>query len=200
MNPEHGSPEWWEARKGLPTASRFSDMCAAGSGITAMRYASEKVAESLGAELPSFENEDMRWGITYEPDAIEAYQARKFTLVKPGTLHIAEIQGMKFGATPDGLVGADGIIEVKCPKTTTHLMTFVNGFPSDYALQVQGELMATGRTWCDFISYDPRCKGAELYIERVYRDETKEATILKGLAKHYQLREQMTTAINKCKS
>lgn len=192
---QHGTQEWWDSRKGIPTASRFDDLAAKGQGITAMRYVCEKVAEQLGAELPRFESLEMQWGITHEADAIEAYELRTFRKVQHAGFHIVDNDGKYWGATPDGLVGEDGILEVKCPATTTHLMTFVKGVPSQYLLQIEGELRATGRKWCDFVSYDPRCKGAELYIERVYPSDERFATIQEAVTKFYTIKDTILTKI-----
>ena len=166
-----GTPEWWQARKGIPTASRLDDLMAGGSGETRLKYAAECVAEAMGAELPSYSNLDMEWGITYERDAIIAYETATFRKAHDTGLLLVDFgDGFSFGATPDALIGEDGQLEVKCPRTITHILTFKRGIPSNYYKQVQGQLLATGRAWCDFVSYDPRLKGAEVYIQRIMPD------------------------------
>ncbi len=174
---KQGTNEWHEDRSGNITASKFSDVLKRGRkkdvefGDTAYTYAYDIVSEILTGEIDSFSNNYTDWGNTYEKDAINEYEKRTFNLVKEtGYIEMEE----KIGGSPDGLVGIDGIIEVKCPaKTRNHLINVLKReVPTEYYPQVQGYLMITGRKWCDFISYDPRILNDKcLSILRVERDD-----------------------------
>ena len=78
-----------------------------------------------------------------------------------------------FGASPDGLIGSDGLIEIKCPNTATHIDTLLTGaVPQKYVLQMQTQMACTGRQWCDFVSYDPRMPAEmQSWVKRVHRDD-----------------------------
>lgn len=177
INAEQGSDEWRQARCGRITASRIADVMATlKSGKPAAgrkNYVSELVAERLTGEPQDngYTNSAMEWGIQTESEAREAY-ARK-------TLAIVEETGMVIhpdmdfaGASPDGLVG-DGLCEIKCPKTSTHIDTILSKkIPKKYILQMQWQMSCTGAEWCDFVSYDPRLpEPHNLWIKRVERDE-----------------------------
>jgi hypothetical protein len=93
------------------------------------------------------------------------------------------------------LIGTDGLIEVKCPKSVTHLLTFRRGIASNYLLQVQGELLATGRQWCDFVSYDPRNLKHPLYIERIQRDEGLIGNIRAAVLTFWQVFDELKNSL-----
>lgn len=170
-----GSPEWFAARLGKVTASRVADIIAATkSGPSASRanYAAELIAERLsGATAPSFTNAAMQWGTDQEPNAREAYCfMREVDVAEIGFVDHPTIA--MTGASPDGLIGLDGLIEIKCPNTATHLDTLdTKKVPGKYITQIQWQLACTGREWCDFASYDPRLPPAmSLFVQRVQRD------------------------------
>jgi putative phage-type endonuclease len=173
---EQGSQEWLELRLGKVTASKFSDVMTNGRGgkpsVTAKSYMVKLVAEMLrGEPMPFFENDAMRWGTETEPQARAMYELKNNTEVK----EVAFVELNEFvGVSPDGLVGEDGLLEIKCPNTETQIKRFLDGvgLPKDYEAQVQGQLWVTGRKWCDFVSFDPRIDVEASYIQtRVYRDE-----------------------------
>lgn len=170
-----GSPEWFAARCGRVTASRVADLMArtkTGWGASRANYMAELIAERLtGSTAPGFTNAAMQWGTDTEPHARAAYAARTgLGVVEVGFVEHPEID--MSGASPDGLVGEDGLLEIKCPNTATHLDTLLTGaVPAKYVTQMQWQMACTGRDWCDFVSFDPRLPdNMALFIHRVERD------------------------------
>jgi YqaJ-like viral recombinase domain len=185
---EPGSQEWMDARTGCLTASRMSDAFAKlKSGAWAQSrydYLIELVAERLtGRAADHFVSRDMLLGIETEPDAIAAYEwAHDCTVEKLGYAAHPTIQWA--GATPDGGVGDDGLIECKCPRSTTfvalrlvveHEMAMKHAAlntDEGYLAQIMWQLACTGRQWCDLAYYDPHMpQGLQLYVRRIERDE-----------------------------
>lgn len=169
-----GSDEWFRARLGKVTASRVADIIAkTKSGYSASRakYAGELVIERLtGASPERFTNSAMIWGTETEPQAREAYEyhrAAKVDLV--GFVPHPTIGDS--GASPDGLVGRDGLLEIKSPETHTHIETLRGkSVPQKYVTQIQWQLACTGRQWCDFVSFDPRMpENMQFFCVRVHR-------------------------------
>lgn len=167
-----GTPGWVAARRGLLTASRIGDALAVlktGKPSEARRKLMfELLAERMtGAAVDHYVTPAMQWGIDNQADAIAEYEAITGELVGPEVfvLH-PEIDWL--GATPDGLVGSDGLIEVKCPTTPKHLSWLVAGkVPDEHQPQMLCQLACTRRQWVDFVSYDPRVKGkARIMIRR----------------------------------
>jgi putative phage-type endonuclease len=183
-----GSEEWFAERCGLATASRFRDILAktkTGESASRRNYRAQLVAERLtGRPAESYSNAAMEWGTATEPQARMAYEAATGLLaVEVGFRRHATLMA---GASPDGEIDSDGLIEIKCPNTATHIDTFLNGMPTDHAPQVQGQLWITGRQWCDFVSFDPRLpERMQLHVQRVPRDDayikTLEAEIIRFL-------------------
>lgn len=161
-----GSDEWYEARLGLVTASRFKDVLSNGSGRKT--YMMKLLAErDTGVPQETYKNEAMEMGNETESFAREHYE--KATGVK--VEQVGFIKWGEIGASPDGLVGDDGCIEIKCPYNSTHLGYIIKKkLPSTYNAQVQGLLWVCERKWCDFISYAPMCK-RPMWKIRVERDE-----------------------------
>lgn len=178
INIEQGSDEWKQARLGHVTASNMADVMSKGKGtaeaVGRYKYKVKLVAERLTQTSgESFTNAAMEWGIEQEQFACIEYEASRNVFVeRTGFWVHPEIQWL--GVSPDRLVGDEGLIEVKCPNTTTHLgYLFENKIPSDYYKQIQCQLWVTGRQWCDFVSYDPRLpKRNQLLIVRTERDES----------------------------
>lgn len=175
-NIEQGSSEWLNLRLGKVTASKFKDVITNGRGgkpsATSRSYMVKLVSEILrGEPLPFFENDAMKWGTETEPQARAMYELRNDVDVK----QVAFVELNEFvGVSPDGLVGTDGLLEIKCPTTETQIKRFIDGegLPKDYEAQVQGQLWVTGRKWCDFVSFDPRIDVDASYIQtRIYRDD-----------------------------
>jgi len=172
---QQGSDEWLELRLGKITASRLADVMSKGRGNapskTKASYMLQLAAEKLtGKPEDSFSNKYMEWGNECEPQARSMYEFDSGNDVE----EVAFVEHDEwFGVSPDGLVGDNGLLEIKCPKTTTQIERYLAGvFPPAYKAQVQGQLLATGREWCDFVSFDPRITGeASYFCVRVERDE-----------------------------
>lgn len=177
INVEQGTPEWKAARLGHVTASGMANVMAKGKdkseAVTRYKYKVQIVAERMtGVVAESYSNAAMEWGVERERFAVMAYESMRDVLVdKTGFWLHPSIKWL--GVSPDRLVGDDGLIEVKCPNTTTHLgYLFEKRIPPEYYKQIQCQLWVTGRQWCDFVSYDPRLpKRNQLLIVRTGRDE-----------------------------
>lgn len=172
---EQRTPEWFAIRCGKATASRISDITArTKSGYSAPRanYAAQLVAERLtGVPADSFCNGAMQWGIDHETEAREAYCRHQLCAVE----EIAFVEHPSIpmsGASPDGLIGDDGMVELKCPNTATHIDTLLGGgFADKYVKQALWQMACTGRSYCDLASYDPRLpESMRLFVQRIPRD------------------------------
>jgi putative phage-type endonuclease len=170
-----GTDEWFEARIGKVTASRVADIIAqTKSGYSASRdnYMAQLVCERLtGQKGESFTNAAMQWGTETEPLARAAYEAHKDLLVdEVGFIPHPRI--LMAGASPDGLVGDNGLLEIKCPNTATHIDTLLSQtVPGKYNTQMQFQMACTDREWCDFVSFDNRLPvELQLFVKRVPRD------------------------------
>ena len=178
---EQRSADWFAQRIGLCTASRFKDAISrlkpkkdekVGAPSQArLGYLVEVVTERLtGQPTPHFTTAAMQWGTDNEPAARIEYEFRRELVVEEvGFIRHPSIMA---GASPDGLVGDDGLIEIKCPSSCRQVETWIGGMPDDHKPQVQGQLWITGRAWCDFVSYDPRMPTEfQFYVERIERDD-----------------------------
>ena len=179
---EQRSPEWFAARCGKVTASRVADIVAkTKSGYSTSRdnYMAQLVCERMtGVPAETYTNTAMQWGTDTEPLARAAYEAAMDVLVDE-TGFVIHPTISEAGASPDGLVGLFGLIEIKCPNTSTHIETLLSDkVPSKYITQMMWQMACTNRQWCDFVSFDPRMPdGLKLFIKRVeYHD-----SIIKGL-------------------
>lgn len=172
----HGSPEWREARRGLVTASRCVDVLALlkkknGEAADRRNYRMELAFEILtGESFQHYVSQEMQWGIDQEPFARAAYEIRRNTLVETCGFFVHPTVD-RFGASPDGLVGSEGLAQFKCPSTSTHLTWMLGGvLPIEHAPQMLAELACTGRQWNDFVSFDPRLpEHLQLFIRRMER-------------------------------
>jgi len=171
-----GTDEWFAARRGKVTASRVADVMArTKSGFAASRsnYKAELLLEILtNTTAVGFVSEAMKWGTEQEPNARALYASTIFDpVVEVGFVDHPDILGA--GCSPDGLVGDDGLVEIKCPNTATFLEIFLtDNIPQKWLTQIQMQLDCTGRKWCDFVCYDPRMpEGGQIYVQRVERDE-----------------------------
>lgn len=172
-----GSTEWFAERCGKVTASRIADLTATtktGWGASRANYMAELIAERLtGVKGEGYVNSAMQHGIDTEPQARGAYEFyADVEVVQVG--FIAHPTIPMSGASPDGLVGDDGLIEIKCPNTATHIDTLLLGvIPEKYIKQMMWQMACTGRKWCDFASYDPRLpESMRLFIRRVERSDS----------------------------
>lgn len=174
---EQGSREWKQARCGMITASRCGDVIAylkkGGERAERRSYREELIVETLtGVPAEQYLTREMQWGVEQEPFARAAYELDQNVLVETtGFLVHPKIQ--RFGASPDGLVGKEGLIQIKCPTTANHLKTILAGsIPLEHMPQILAELSVTGRAWCDYVSFDPRLpEHLQLFIRRYERDE-----------------------------
>lgn len=172
---DQGSEEWFVARMGKVTASRVADILAkTKSGYSASRdnYLAQLVCERLTNEkTESFINSAMQRGTDIEPLARAAYESIKDVLVdEVGFVPHPSI--IMAGASPDGLVGDDGLLEIKCPNTATHIETLLSQtVPGKYNTQMQFQMACTNRSWCDFVSFDNRLpEELQLFVKRIPRD------------------------------
>jgi len=173
---EQRTEEWYTARAGKVTASRVADVIArtkTGYGASRATYMAELVIERItGQPTEKFSSAAMQWGTEKEPEALSAYQVETGALVEQvGFVLHPDIQGS--GASPDGLISADGLIEIKSPSSATHLDTLLQQkIPSRYQTQMLWQMACTGRAWCDFVSFDPRMPDhLKLFIQRFNRDD-----------------------------
>lgn len=176
---EQGTEQWHAMRLGKATASRIADIIAKGrSGAEAksrLNYRAELVVERL-TQTPTegFTSGPMQWGTDNEPLARVAYEFRhNVEVVQAAFIDHPSIE--MTGASPDGLVGDDGLVEIKCPNTATHIATLRGGkIDARYQTQMQWQMACTGRAWCDFVSYDPRMPEAlQMHVQRVQRDQDR---------------------------
>ena len=173
---EQRTPEWHAARLGRVTASRVADVVAktkTGYSTSRANYMAELICERLtGTQGAFYSNAAMQWGTETEPMARAAYEGIVGALVIE-TGFIPHNAISMAGASPDGLVDEDGLVEIKCPMTATHIDTLLSGFvPSKYINQMQWQMACSGRRWCDFVSFDPRMpEGMQIWIKRVERDD-----------------------------
>ncbi len=172
---EQYSDEWFAARIGKVTASRICDVIAkTKSGPSASRgnYLAELVSERLtGKAADRFVSGPMQWGTDIEPMARDAYsQIMDVSVDDPGFVEHLKIP--MSGASPDGLIGLSGLLEIKCPNTATHIQTLLSEVvPAKYIPQIQWQMACTGREWCDFVSFDPRLPAeTSLFVRRVEKD------------------------------
>lgn len=174
---EQRTDEWFAARCGKVTGSRISDVIAkTKSGYAASRenYLVQLAVERLSKQpyQMTFSNSAMQWGTDTEPFARSNYENITGELVDEiGFVNHPTIE--MSGASPDGLVGDNGLLEIKCPNTATHF-EYIRKLeaPKKYMPQMQWQMACTEREWCDFMSYDPRApEGLQSFLVRVPRDD-----------------------------
>lgn len=175
---EQGSPEWHAQRLGRVTASRIADMTAktkTGWGASRANYMAELLVERLtGVPTEGYTNAAMQWGKDTEPLARAAYEfMRDVEVSSVGFVGHPNIA--MSGASPDGLIGTDGLVEFKCPNTATHVDTLLGGvIPGKYVAQIQWQMACTERAWCDWVSFDPRLPASmQMFVCRIERDDKK---------------------------
>lgn len=173
-----GSEEWIKARLGKLTASRMSDAIArtkTGWGASRANLKAALIAERLtGVPQDTYTNAAMQWGTETEPQARSAYEFfNDVTVEQVGFIDHPKI--LMAGASPDGLVGTDGLLEIKAPNTATQIETLLSGaIPDKYIVQMQFQMACTGRKWCDFASFDPRLpERLRVFVKRIHRDDRR---------------------------
>jgi len=177
-----GSDAWFAERAGCATASRASDILAkikTGEALTRRKYRIQVCTERLtGIPVQGYKSAAMQWGTDTEPMARLAYEARTGSLViQTGFIKHTTIPFC--GASPDGLLDNDGLIEIKCPESTTHITWLEEGrVPPEHLPQLNFQMWVTGRSYVDFVSYDPRFPpNLQLMIVRTKRDDAFIATL-----------------------
>lgn len=175
---EQRSEEWFAARRGKVTASRIWDMLKTirnGDYAASRRnYAAQLVTERLTGKSHErfYSNEHMEWGKDQEPAARDAYLKHTgANIVEVGIVEHPRIKDAL--ASPDGLIGDDGLIEIKCLLPANHLeLLLTEQIKDQYVLQMHWQMACTGRKWCDFVSFDPtQRENMQLFIKRLERDE-----------------------------
>ena len=172
---EQGTVEWHELRRGKVTASRVADILAktkTGTSASRQNYLIELALQRTTKTIePSYTNAAMEWGTATEPQARVAYEINTNNFVDQVPF-IDHPSIVGFGCSPDGLVGTDGLLEIKCPNSATHWEYFkAKEPPKKYFIQMQAQMAVTGAKWCDFVSFDPRMpERSQLLIVNVPRD------------------------------
>lgn len=176
INVIQGSDEWKLAKLGHVSASSIADVMAkvkSGEAITRRKYKVRLVAERLTGKIgESYTNPSMEHGVVTEPLAKVAYEVKTSSFIdNTGFWKHPTIKWV--GCSPDGLIGETGLVECKCPNTTTHIdYLFADQIPTEYYKQIQCQLWVMQREWVDFISFDDRLpQKKQLFIKRAYRDE-----------------------------
>lgn len=168
---EQGSSDWFDLRKGIPTASRF-DMILTPKTEKPSSSQKKLICELIGeimSQIPpegveNFTNRAVRWGLQCEQEARRYYTLERGLELKNGGF--CQADDRRFGASPDSLIGEDGVLEIKCPQSDTQAEYLLDGeLPSAYRCQVHGHLIVTGRKWCDFLSYSPGLPALLLRVE-----------------------------------
>lgn len=173
---EQGSEEWFAQRLGKATASRIADIVAktkTGYSTSRENYCVELALERItGKRQEFYTNDAMKWGTETEPLARAAYEAHTGNIVDEVAMIDHPTIAMS-GASPDGLIDHDGLIEIKCPNSATHIKTMLSGKPdAKYITQMMWQMACTDRKWCDFASFDPRFPAhLQLFVKRIERDD-----------------------------
>lgn len=167
---DQGSPEWFAARAGIPTASRFATVLASGRGgaesKTRRKYLLQLAGERLtGRPMESYSNGHMERGKEQEAEARELYALVRDATTSP----VGFMRRGNAGASPDAMIGSDGLLEIKTKLADLQIeVLLANRLPPEHVAQVQGQLWISCRQWCDFVSYSP---GLPLFVTRVPRDD-----------------------------
>lgn len=177
---EQRSSEWFAARLGCVTASRVKDVMASGKGgapsASRKNYMMELLCERLTGRQGGMDlsrNAAVQRGVELEPFACMAYEADKgLIVVETGLVMHPSIS--RFGASPDGLVDDDGVLEIKCPNTATHIATMQSErHDPAYEWQMLAQMACTNRDWADFVSYDDRLPESLQYVCHRYERDFK---------------------------
>ena len=194
--------EWFAARLGKVTASRVADVITrtkTGYGASRANYMAQLICERLtGKQGDTYQNAAMAWGTEQEPLARGAYEALTGLLVEE-TGFVPHPTITMAGASPDGLIGDHGLVEIKCPNTATHIETLMSDtVPGKYETQMQWQMACTDRKWCDFVSYDPRMPShMQLFIFRVHRNAETIIELEREVEKFLSELDQKIVTLNK---
>ena len=197
-----GTTDWFAIRLGKVTASRVADVIAktkTGYSTSRENYMAQLVVERLTqTKAESYTNAAMQWGTDQEPFARAAYEAAQGVMVEEvGFVPHPTIEWA--GASPDGLVGDDGLVEIKCPNTATMIEALLTGkVPTKYFTQMQFQMACTGTKFCDYVVFDPRMPAkAQLFIARVDRHDVYIAEIEAEIVKFLAEVESQVQQLNK---
>lgn len=201
--------EWYQDRCGKFTGSRFVDVLARakkdGKPLKAFYDCVEQVVVErvYGQPVEGAEGAALRWGKDVEPFARAAYELETGNVVIDSGFVAHPEFSLITGCSPDGIIGTDGGLEMKCPKNPAiHLKRFSEGMEEEHLPQVQGCMWVTGRKWWDFVSYDPRAPGhLQIYIQRIERDEAfianLQASVMEADALAVELIQKLNEATSK---
>lgn len=195
---EQGEPEWFEVRLGKVTASNFSKVLAGGSGKSRLDYMKKKAYERIhNLRFPEkfTGNASMEHGNETEDEARALFAAIKDISIK----QVGFVEHSKdIGCSPDGLIGDDGLIEIKCPDTLTHMDYIAEKtLPKAYRDQIQGQLWIMNRKWCYFLSYDSRYPSEPFHWRKITRDEKSIAEIEVKTGKFIEELEKLIITLTK---
>jgi len=161
------TPEWYSAHAGVPSASNFDKVLTSSGSLSKQidKYAFQLAGECIiGTKEDSYQNDAMKRGIELEPEARLCYELMTGNTVTQVGLCMAD---KGYACSPDGLIGEDGGMEIKCPSLAVHTMyLYENKLPTDYFQQVQGSMLVTCRKWWDFVSYYPNMRTLIVRVER----------------------------------
>jgi putative phage-type endonuclease len=198
---EQGTPEWFALRLGKVTASRIKDVIATtktGYSTSRDKYMTQLLLERItNTVAESYTNDAMTWGTEQEPFARAKYEGLASTLVEQ-VAFVNHPTILMSGASPDGLVMDDGLVELKCPMSHTHLESILGGIDDQYMPQVQWQMAVTGRSYTDLCSYDPRFpEHLQLVVKRIPRDDDYIAKLEKEVVKFLAELDDKVNKVNK---
>ena len=198
---EQGTPEWFALRLGKVTASRIKDVIATtktGYSTSRDKYMTQLLLERItNTVAESYTNDAMTWGTEQEPFARAKYEGLASTLVEQ-VAFVNHPTILMSGASPDGLVMDDGLVELKCPMSHTHLESILGGIDDQYMPQVQWQMAVTERSYTDLCSYDPRFpEHLQLVIKRINRDDDYIAKLEKEVIKFLAELDDKVNKVNK---
>lgn len=191
------SEEWYEVRRGIVTASIVGKLLTptlkVADNDTSRALVATLAAERITGETePSFMNDDMMRGVLHEPIARERYAEVNGVEVAEVGFVVREDWGFKIGASPDGLIGDVGGLEVKCPRAKTHIHTIIaDEVPPHHMAQIQTSLLVSGRRWWDLVSF---CAGLPMWTKRVLPDPAWHEAIVAAVASFERSCEELTSA------
>lgn len=181
---EQRSEEWFAARAGCVTASRISDVMMKPTTAGYQNYRAQLICERLtGNPTETFTSAAMQHGTDTEPQARAFYEMETgLEVSEVGFIPHPTIEGT--GASPDGIIGGDGLVEIKCPQPAEHIRVLTGGaIKRQYVLQMQWQMECTGREWCDFVTFNPALPfEMQMHIQRVEADAKAQAEITEAVA------------------
>jgi putative phage-type endonuclease len=200
---EQGTDAWKMLRLGKVTASRIKDIVAttkSGYSTSRDKYMTQLLLERItNTVAESYSNDAMTWGTEQEPYARANYESKMGVLVDQVAFVDHPTIPMS-GASPDGLVNDDGLVELKAPMSHTHLESLLGGIDNQYLAQVQWQMAVTNRSWTDLCSYDPRFpEHLRLIVKRINRDDAYIANLEKEVVKFLAELDDKVNKLNELK-